>query len=202
MPYNSELLNVIDYRIKSRSEAVTAIGTVSSRSTSIYDNRLMVLFDGSSVAMPVKAFGGVWARPGDRVRLVKFGSEWVVVGSFSGWRPSEVTYNAPGVSGTTTSGTYSQTPGGESVAFTKAWDETNITVCVAVSVQTTAVNTTARFGVNVNNTSGGTGALVNVTQDPMTPTATQFCCSGKLAISGLVAGPYVTTLQWLRSSGS
>ena len=78
MTWNSELLNIIDYRIDSKAERVTALATVVEWSTTA----AMVLFDGAGLAVPVKTFGGVAAAVGSRVGLMRFGSTWTIIGSF------------------------------------------------------------------------------------------------------------------------
>ncbi|MFG1659090.1 hypothetical protein ACGFIY_21415 [Micromonospora chersina] len=78
MALNSDLLALIDARIDQKNVRLTAVGTVVEWGPPA----AMVLFDGSAVAVPVKAFG-VRAGVGHRVGLMKFGTDWTVVGSYS-----------------------------------------------------------------------------------------------------------------------
>lgn len=87
-PYNDQMLAVVDARIRAASTVDHAVGTVNSRDTA--STRAMVVFDGDNVAVPVKVLGGVDALAGDRVVLQRFGSEWVVLGSFTTGRTVRV----------------------------------------------------------------------------------------------------------------
>jgi hypothetical protein len=73
-------LDLIDARVNAGRERTTAVGTLAERTSA---TRALVLFDGSSVAAPVKMFSAALAEEGDRVGLVKFGSDWVIVGAFA-----------------------------------------------------------------------------------------------------------------------
>lgn len=79
MAYNDELLAIITYLIAANATRMTDTGTVVE-----WDgDNILVLFSGSSSAVPVKTFRGVTAAKGHRVGLVKFGKDWAIVGSFS-----------------------------------------------------------------------------------------------------------------------
>lgn len=77
MTYNYPELDVIDAQIAKAAAKVTDTGTVTSV---ISTTRLMVMFNGSTVAVPVKVWTNVPVVAGDRVGLAKFGSDWVVIG--------------------------------------------------------------------------------------------------------------------------
>ncbi|MEU4367561.1 hypothetical protein [Micromonospora chersina] len=79
MALNSDLLALIDARIDQKLQRLTAVGTVVERTTS----SVMVLFDGSAVAVPVKGSSSVALAAGDRVGLAKFGTDWTVINNFS-----------------------------------------------------------------------------------------------------------------------
>lgn len=74
-----DLLRLVEYVVSRVAKAPTDTGTVVEWSTT----QALVLFDGSSVAVPVKTFRGVTAAVGHRVGLVKYGSDWTIVGSYS-----------------------------------------------------------------------------------------------------------------------
>lgn len=80
---------IVDYvadAIARTVQAVTAVGTVVAAPTT---SPLTVLLDGSAVTVQVKALRVVPVAQGMRVALVKFGSDWTVVGAFAA--PSTVT---------------------------------------------------------------------------------------------------------------
>lgn len=79
--FGLDLLRLIDARIESARQRQTATGTVQERQSI---NRATVTFDGSALALPVKVLSHVAVRQSSRVTLVRFGSEWVVVGAFGG----------------------------------------------------------------------------------------------------------------------
>src|SRR6478609_8422663 len=80
MTLNFVMLDLIDARVRAATDRHTAMGTMSERTSA---TRAMVTFDGSSVAVPVKMFSDVLAMQGDRVGLIRIGTDWVVVGAFS-----------------------------------------------------------------------------------------------------------------------
>ena len=80
MTFNSDLLTTIDDRVARGQERITAMGTLIDTPVG---TDATVIVDGSSTAVAVKVFKTVKCRGGDRVGLVKFGSKWTVVGSFT-----------------------------------------------------------------------------------------------------------------------
>lgn len=76
--WKAQWLRIIDQRIQAALNPVTKAGTIVERDSS--SATAMCVFDGSSLAVPVKVFAGVPAFEGSRVGLCRFGSDWVVVG--------------------------------------------------------------------------------------------------------------------------
>ena len=79
MVLNAEWLAIVEELISQRLGSLTAVGTVVERTPT----GAMVLFDGSAVAVPVKASSNVACVAGDRVGLAKFGTDWTVISNFS-----------------------------------------------------------------------------------------------------------------------
>jgi hypothetical protein len=75
---NSDLLDIVDGRVRSMLPTLSAVGTIIEWNPP----SAMVLFDGSNLAVPVKVFNDVDGRAGDRCGLMKFGNDWAVTGSF------------------------------------------------------------------------------------------------------------------------
>ena len=82
MPFNWDLLDLIDSRVRDSGEQILAMGTAQT-GTDKATNTVYVMMDGSGMAVPVKAFRSVTVVPGARVGLAKFGSQWVVVGTYA-----------------------------------------------------------------------------------------------------------------------
>ena len=62
---------------------ITAAGTVVTSPSAVSTDPLTVVLDGSSVAVPVKQFRAFPVFPSMRVGLVRIGTDWVVIGSFT-----------------------------------------------------------------------------------------------------------------------
>jgi len=62
---------------------ITAAGTVATSPSAVSTDPLTVVLDGSAVAVPVKQFRAFPVFPGMRVGLVRIGTDWVVIGSFT-----------------------------------------------------------------------------------------------------------------------
>lgn len=198
--FSADMLRVIDERIASRRDRVTAVGTVASRSAVSTVTALDVTFDGSSLAVPVKQFGGVKARAGDRVGLVKFGSEWVVVGSFTAFIQEDVGLQAPATIGSTTSATYTATAGNESFQFVKAWDDTLVKLRVDVGAYlTTTTGTTMQLGLSF----AELGTTYDVALFVFNSLVVHGIVSGvHPGVSGIPAGNYTVGLRWKRPAGT
>lgn len=82
MPFNWDVVDLIDERMKTFDEKILAMGTAQT-GTDKTTNTVFVMIDGSGVAVPVKAFRSVTVVPGARVGLAKFGAQWVVIGTFA-----------------------------------------------------------------------------------------------------------------------
>ncbi len=80
--FNWEALDLVDERIKSNQERAFALGTAQS-ATDKSTNTVNVMMDGSGVAVPCKAFRSLTVLPGARVGLAKFGTQWIVVGTYA-----------------------------------------------------------------------------------------------------------------------
>lgn len=82
MAFNLDILDTIDDRVAKAVALFREVdmGTCVERTS---DTSAMVLFDGSSLAVPVKLAGGVDVRAEDRVVMLRAGVDWVVVASFA-----------------------------------------------------------------------------------------------------------------------
>lgn len=100
MGITADLLVMVDARIRSAMQRVTASGTVQS----VAGMSALVLFDGSSFPVPVKYAASVRVVPDARVTLLRVGSDWVVTSSFdrSAGGPQQVESTATVATSSTT----------------------------------------------------------------------------------------------------
>ncbi len=198
----------IDARIAKAQQTTRAVGTVAQRDTS--GPGAMVVFDGTSIAQPVKVLAHVNVDPDDRVALELFGSSWVVVGSFN--RRGLYTAYARGyapASSESTSTVWTDAPGPLMVsAFQKRYDETYVLFQMALTTWTDVQPTTMQIGIRVAGTVGtGTDTTFtpvevlmseleyDVVGDRISPTGFQ-------RYSPMPAGVYDLTARWRRTSGT
>jgi hypothetical protein len=200
MTYNAAWLDLIDQRVRAGQDTTRAMGTVVTYET--VAPRCTVTFDGSAQAIPVKMFPDINAIAGDRVGLVKFGTEWVVVGSFTN-RP--LTVAGLGVAptpGNTASATYADMPGPPTFPFFKRWDTTRVKLDVAVIGYGDSLGLIAEFGVQFGalttipvftyplaSTTGGASPLYIVT----------MAGTSYVPAVTVPAGQYTAVLRWRRT---
>lgn len=123
-------------------------GTVQSVQADAF--RAMVVFDGTSVAMPVKVSGHVGCVAGDRVCLQRFGSDWVVMAAFAlNWAGNNG-YSGAGAVGSVAVGAYANMPGTPNFTVTKRWNATRIKWTWAMSAYADAVGRTCVMGVSID----------------------------------------------------
>lgn len=80
MAFSPEMVALIDERIREALTTETAAATVVTRTGNTTAN---VIFDGSALAVPVKVFGDVNVDAGDRVGLLRIGTDWTIIGAFT-----------------------------------------------------------------------------------------------------------------------
>jgi len=89
MTYPDQLIELIDERADKRIAAFAKSGaqlTGASAGTAVYRTgatTCQVTLDGSALAVPVKVFGDVEVLAGDRVGLVRIGTDWTVIGTYT-----------------------------------------------------------------------------------------------------------------------
>lgn len=203
-PYNESLLRVVELVVAQHVKKPTDVGSVVSvQSTNM---RAMVIFDGATVATPVKVTGHTHPVANDRVGLIRYGSDWYiesVLNRIAG--PAFAGTGAESPGGTTTSATPTDLPGPMTFTFVKRWDTTPILIGHWASVY----GTTALVGV--------TGSLAFVAAATTTYTVWDVAMLGDgvrqypgatrripdaTYTSALPAGTYTVRMQWHRSAGT
>lgn len=201
--YATSQLQLIDERVRAGAKLVTKMGTVQGRDTT--GARAMVALDGSSgVPQPVKCFENVIVQDGDRVGLVRFESDWIIVGNYTLRTLGSSSFTQEFSSFVSaTPATYADLPTSPTVAMVKYRDSTQLRIRLMLSMFVTVQPTTARIGVLIANTE----ATVSYDQDMLKwrhDTTGQHPANGATVTTSanLPAGNYTATARWLRVSGT
>lgn len=174
-----------------------AIGTI----VSVQSDALLaqVVFDGSGGAIPCLVGAHVSCVDNDRVGLVKFGAEWVVMVNLGNLRwPGASGYSAAASSGTAPVGSWGNLPGTPSFSFTKRWDTTTVRWAVHIGCFATVLGATIQIGITYNGGSStikcGHHTFANVGGDSANLDAQTF--GGAKYETGLAAGTYTVAGRW------
>jgi hypothetical protein len=209
--YNDQILAVVDQRIAALTQRTTAVGTVASHPGTYYGRECSVTFDGSSVAVPCRLPSSVRALVGDRVGLQKFGSDWVVVFSFTPHEFQAVGHHSLGPGDFSTNSSTPSTVGGYTpIQFTKLYTDTAIEAFVMIGwhSDTTFMSGLARlafqrggiehYGINmVVQDFAGTTPGGGLTFNPETSSGVHPSVH-----RGMNAGTYDVDFQWSVWTGS
>lgn len=208
-----ELLRLIDQRARMHQTRMRHWGTVVQRDTT--GPGAQVVFDGSTVAMPVKVVGGVFAQPADRCLLDLYGSDWVVSGSWAAVALGESGSNLlgpPGGSGNLSSPSYLDVTEYGPVGFTKAYDLTYVRIAVGASAFcNTTPGTSVRWGVRITPddasspypaTDHNVGSIYYNQTGVHMQGYWAVRVVGTSSPGGLPAGDYTCQLRWLRWGGT
>lgn len=166
-------------------------GTVTS-----VDGGVLVTLDGDAAiisAVNLLDFVSI----GDRVMIISVPpSGNFIVGLVGGVSAAGVLNDSSTAAGGTTSATFTFMPGTPFVTFTKRREGSDLVVQMYTTWYTTAVTTSAEFGVNINGVDYAImGRFVN-------PANTHELASGVNVISGIPAGTHAAFLMWRRTSGA
>ncbi len=196
-------LNLIDERVRAGLRLVTKMGTVTARDTT--GARAMVTMDGSSgVPLPAKCFETVVVQDGDRVGLVRFESDWIIVGNYTLRTLGTAHYVQEFSSnGTVTSATYIDISSSPTVVATKYRDTTQFRVRLSMSMYATATVSIFYIGVRFNEPLTGTSFDMNIIRWPFHVANVHIGNSGTITTVGSIpAGTWTITGRWLRISGT
>lgn len=208
--YATSIIALIDGRVDQSRSRVTHFGTVTDRATGSLDpdgaNGATVVLDGSpGTTVPVKCFASVLVAGGDRVGLVKFGGDWIIVGNYTG-RALADAFTDAGVSGSAdnTTTTIIDMPGSPAVTYTKMRDDTIMRFRVALTMQSTTSTaaTVPLVGVRVTSADGVTAYDQDVGFYVFTSISRAFFAREREASSAHPAGVYTATGRWRRNSGA
>lgn len=196
-PYNANSLAVISHMITASKDQITAQGTLTERSAALPGHGMCII-DPSTQAVPVKIFRGTPVRPGDRVCLIKFGSDWVVVDGFgTSFIPAPIT----GVFDfnpifTTTSASYVDMGDSPTITLTKRYDWTDIDVDWRSTSYAVGTSSAVMFGLLVN------GVDYDVLRFTHTQSTVRMPQTARVQINDLPAGQWSFVGRWFRASGT
>lgn len=204
MAYNDDQLALIDQRIAAASTRPTAMGTVAYHPGTYYGRECSVTFDGSQVAVPCRLPSTVRALAGDRVCLQKFGSDWVVVQSFTPHEFKSVGFHGLAATSYSINSTTAAAMGGTPQAvFTKLYTDTAIEASVSVGWHTDTGATSAVARLSFQQSGSEVYGVNMIWQDfattfaPETSTAIQ-----PGALRTMPADTYDVLLMWARWTGA
>jgi hypothetical protein len=204
--YADDQIRLIDERIALARRQDRATGTVVSRDT--IGPGATVIFDGSTVAMPVRVAGGVGATDGDRVLLTRHGSDWIVTESFSAFSLGEANKaldNLGAATGALTSATFVDLAEFGGLPFAKTYDLTFVRMQVQAQAFVTGAAAKVFFALRFTPVAGGIGFTpsdvpmggININQ-----LNTHVSYTTPRRNTGIPAGTYTVTLRWRRVSGT
>jgi len=205
-PYNDALLRTIELVVSQRTPKGTDVGTVVSVQTT--NMRCMVIFDGATVATPVKVASSTHCQADDRVGLTRYGSDWYVTDILNRvGGPNGAGVSQAGQSGTTTSTTATNLPGNPSFTWSKRWDLTPMLLCTSLSLYSTGV--ISAWGAALGFT--GSGAVQTVytvwtveggALNTRLGYSFQRIIPDPVSTSPLPADDYTVNVMWFRAAGT
>ena len=198
MAWNADWLALIDERIRALTARSSAVGTVTARTS---DTAVYVTFDGSNVSVPVKIFGDVNAYAGDRVGLQRFGSDWVVVGTYSRRYPTEVGFSSAGAGQTITSSTFTAISG-VSTTLTKRDTASRLRAMWTGTAYNAGGVAVPFIGVQYVTAGSSPTTYGPYTIGTLYQSVTNGTIAGVHLASGLPAGVYTVQFMWRRASGA
>lgn len=206
MTIDQDMIALIDQRIRAAQTLTEMRGTCVTRDST--GPGASVIFDGDVQAVPVKVLGHVYLNEGFRCVLGKFGSDWVVTGSWA--NPAafgEASHFGigPVTTATTTSAVYTDLTDVPPITFTKYYDATYVQIAVQTGAFAATAGAAIRFGIRLTPqdiSSTYTPTDYNVVQFQISPVGTHEAMSGVCRQIGIPTGSYTAQLRWLRSSGT
>jgi hypothetical protein len=201
--YGADEIQLIDQRIDAAQVKAQKMGTVVTRDST--SPLVVVSFDGSSgIGQPAKCFETVVVDVGDRVGLIRFEGEWIVVGNYTArtWADELVGFAFTSTS-TYSLATFADMPSSPAASFVKARDSTQLQIRLNLSCRSaTAASTIGEFGLLITFPDATTLDQVVFRRVFNTADAHQDMSAGLTTNLTLPAGPYGLTARWRRVSGS
>lgn len=194
--FDEAILGAVEEMIAAAGVVMQHPGTMQSRDTTGTGGA--AIFDGSARSVPVKVPGSVHAFAGDRVGLVKFGSDWVVVHCFTRWGDSEAGVNSVAGNDSTTSAAYSAVAGVPTFTWRKRYDDSRAALRLTAGAFSGTAPAQGEYGLQLDD---GTTATDYFLLRLRTDAGGHVSGSAEDIISGVPAGLYTVTVRWRKTSG-
>jgi hypothetical protein len=202
--FDQNLVDLIDQRVRAGQARTRMVGTCVDRDTT--GPGAQVIVDGDVFAVPVKVLGHVFLQDGHRCVLDKYGSDWIVTGSFAAFGLGESTYhNVGSTPESVTSSAYVDLAQVAPKTITKRFDGTYLRMAIkATAWVATTAGTQLRFGLRLTPTSGQafTATDYNVTFLLYNVVSQHLVNAGWARNLGIPAGDYTWQVRWRRPAGT
>lgn len=209
--YAQSQLALIDERVGAGLQKVSKMGTVvwwssGSLSGDIGTYEAGVVLDGSSgTAQPVKCFSSVIIDAEDRVGLVRFEGEWIIVANYTLRTLSQAIYDGQfAASSSTTSASFVDMPGSPTAVIEPKYrDVTSLRLSLHFSMRTDVTGTVVEFGLYVASSDGGTAYDEIIGKRAINEANSHRDFGGWTDAANLPGGyTYSATARWRRVSGT
>jgi hypothetical protein len=201
--YDESLIQLVDQRIRLNQQQTRALGTCVNRDD--VGPGCLVLFDGSTVAVPVKVLGHVMLLANQRCALERFGTEWIVVGAFEAPALGMARSYEFASTMNTSSGTYVDCDGLTPFTFVKYRDTTSVVINYSAMAFSNTTATGVRFALRFTQTEGDTpytpvdynGPAIFWSQVAHLSSCVEFGVG-----AAMPAGKYTAQQRWRRTAGA
>jgi hypothetical protein len=207
--YPESQLAVIDARVAAGQTRTTKMGTVASRSPGVVTGSSLyavnVVMDGSSgTAQPVKCFESVIVEAGDRVGLVRFESDWIIVGNYTLRTLGDASISQTHAISTSTSATFVDMPSSPSVVLPEKYrDNTLLRITVSHSMYIGTAAGPVEIGVYVLSFDGTVSYDQVVMRRYLNDINSHHSMTSWVDTAALAGGQsYAFTARWRRVSGT
>lgn len=206
MSFTEDQIELVRQQVRAAQLRDRAAGTCVTRSTT--GSFADVIFDGSTVSQPVKVLGNVFIQAGDRCVLDRYGSDWLVTGSFSesGFGESSRVVQMSSTTGTLTNSSYSDVTEFGTMPFSKFFDNTYVRFGLHASAYCiTAAATQVQFGIRVTPVDSGSSYAatdLDMNRFHFAAINTHVGDYMPVRIVGIPAGSYTLSLRWKRFAGA
>jgi hypothetical protein len=206
MALSDDMIRLIDQRIRVSGQQTRAAGTCVDRAAVGPDAN--VVFDGSTVAMPVKVLGTVFLQPGNRCVLDKYGSDWVVTGSWSAvglGEASSLQLGPVGGSTVLSSGGLVDLTEIAPITFSKIYDNTFTEMHLTAGCFATVANTRVRFAFRLTAQDPGSSFPAtdyNLSYEHFNVTGQHLSFHAMTRALNVPAGSYTVQVRWRRTTAT
>lgn len=188
---------------------VTKMATVQARSLGVTSDPVngqywaSVVFDGSSgTAMPVKCFESVVVAEGDKVGVVRYGTEWIITGNYTlRGLADEADQHVFSSTFNTSSSSFVDLPDSPSLIVMKMRDTTLLRIHYALSLRVSS-GVFIEIAASVTSFDGSVSYDQLMFRRVINTVNAHTDLSGWVKTGALFGGGYTITGRWRRASGT